>query len=254
MNKTKLSLVPIAVILFSALTFGQDEEKIQKLYSDAIQEMGGDSYLNVTDIVSEGNLFFFSREGSSGLIKYNDYSKLPDKSRNEVGNRKKERDIVVFDLGKNQGWIQDGQKETRAATPDEMIEFKNSVKHSLDNILRFRYKDPHNKLFYMGPGEGADVQFDLVKVLDEENDEVTVYFDRMNKLPAKVEYRSIGKHEVRLRIVEEYSQWHVTQGINTPLRSDRYRNGAKYSQQYIVKITYNNNLPDSLFGKPEPQK
>jgi hypothetical protein len=232
----------------------QDEERIQKLFQDAIQAMGGDAYLSVTDIVSEGNLFFFSREGSSGLIKYNDYVKLPDKRRNETGNRKKERDVVVFNLEKNEGWIQEGQKETRAAKPDEMTDFKNSVRHSLDNILRFRYRDPHNKLFYMGPGEGSDVQFDLVKLLDEDNDEVTVYFDRVGKLPVKVEYRTVGKNEVRLRVIEEYSQWHVTQGINTPLRKDTYRNGARYRQQFILKITCNNGLADSLFVKPEPQK
>ncbi len=254
MMNAKLTTIPVAILLFSALTFGQDEERIQKLYNDAIQALGGDAYLGVTDVATEGNVFFFSREGSSGLIKYNDYSKLPDRGRNEIGNRKKGRDIVVFNLAKNEGWIQEGQKETRAATPDEMIEFKNSLKHSLGYILRYRFKDPHNKLFYMGPGEGADVQFDLVKVLDEENDEVTVYFDRMNRLPAKIEYRTIGKNEVRLRIVEEFSQWHVTQGINTPLRSDTSRNGVKYRQRYIVKITYNGGIPDSMFEKPEPQK
>jgi hypothetical protein len=254
MKRMRIALILASTLFFSIAAPSQDEARIQKLFQDAIQLMGGEAYLGVTDVVSEGNLFFFSREGSSGLIKYNDYTKFPDKSRNEQGNRKKERDISVFNLEKNEGWIQEGQKETRAATPDELKGFRNSVKHSLDNILRFRYKDPHNKLFYMGPGEGSDVQFDLVKLLDEENDEVTIYFDRASKMPVKVEYRAIGKHEVRLRIMEDYSQWHVTQGINTPLRTDTYRNGAKFSQQFILKVTYNNNLPDSLFVKPEPQK
>src|SRR5687767_15970984 len=76
----------------------QDEEKIQKLFQDAIQAMGGQTFLRVSDLVSEGNMFFFDIEGnSSGLIKYNDYTKLPDKSRNEVGNKKKARDVVVLD-------------------------------------------------------------------------------------------------------------------------------------------------------------
>src|SRR5215831_595626 len=95
---------------------GQDDEKIQKLFRDAIEAMGGEKFLKVDDIVTEGNYFLFDRDGnSSGLIKYNDYTKLPDKSRNELGNKKKERDIVVFNLEKNEGWILEGQKETRAA-------------------------------------------------------------------------------------------------------------------------------------------
>jgi hypothetical protein len=83
---------------------------------------------------------------------------------------------------------------------------------------------------------------------------VTVFFDRISKLPAKIEYRSINSKGVRQRHVEEYSQWHVFQGIKTPLRIDRFINGRKDSQNFINKITYNNNLPDSLFVKPERPK
>src|SRR5687767_15580902 len=43
----------------------QDEEKIQKLFQDAIQAMGGQTFLRVSDLVSEGNMFFFDIEGRS---------------------------------------------------------------------------------------------------------------------------------------------------------------------------------------------
>jgi hypothetical protein len=233
----------------------QDEDRIKKLFQDAIKALGGEAFTNVTDMVSEGNYFGFNREGDqTGLIKYNDYTKLPDKSRFEIGNKKKMRDVTVFNLEKNEGWIQEGQKETRAATAQEMKDFRNSVKHSLDTIFRYRYKDPENKLFYLGPGEGDEVRFEMVKILDPENDEVTVYFDRASKLPAKIESRTINKRGIRVREVQEYSQWHVVQGVNTPLRLDVYANGVKSSGQYAVKVTFNNSLPDSLFSKPEPQK
>jgi hypothetical protein len=242
-------------MLLPCSSLAQDEEKIQKLFQDAVQTLGGETYLKVTDMVSEGNYFAFNREGDhSGLIKYNDYTKLPNKSRFELGNRKKERDITVFDLERDIGWILEGQKETRAATPDEMKEFRNAVKHSIDNVLRTRWKDPANKLFYLGPGEGAEVRFEMVRLLDPENDELTIYFDRISKLPAKIEYRSIDKRGVHLRHVQEFSQWHDIQGVNTPLRVDEYINGRQSAQMFILKIAYNNNLPDSFFSKPEPPK
>jgi hypothetical protein len=90
--------------------------------------------------------------------------------------------------------------------------------------------------------------------VDPENDEVIVYFDRMSRLPAKIEYRDISNKGVRRRHVEEFSQWHMKQGVNTPLRFDHYINGRRASQTFILKITYNNNLPDSLFTKPMPRK
>jgi hypothetical protein len=251
----KLPLTICIAVLFLPSARSQDEEKIQQLFQDAIQAMGGDAYLEVTDMQSEGQLFGFNAQGdSSRLIKFTDYTKLPDKSRNEQGNRKKELEIRVFNLEKNEGWILEGQKETRAATENEMKEFRDDVKHSIETIFRFRYKDPQNRLFYLGPGEGQDMMDDLVKLVDPDNDEVTIYFDRMSKLPAKIEYRTLSKKGVRERNIEEFSQWHVIQGVSTPMRTDGYVNGRRSFQLFVLKISYNNNLPDSTFSKPLPPK
>jgi hypothetical protein len=217
--------------------------------------MGGEAFLGATDMVSEGQVFMFDLQGeSSGLIKFIDYTKFPDKSRVEVGNKKRDLDITVYNLSKKEGWILEGQKATREANSDEMKEFKDDVNHSISNILRFRCKDPQNKLFYLGPGEGRDVTLEMVKLIDPENDEVTIYFDRISKLPAKLEFRRINSKGVRQRIVDEFSQWHMIQGVNVPMRIDSYVNGRRASQQFINKVTYNNNLQDSFFSKPIPPK
>ncbi|NLT67590.1 MAG: hypothetical protein GXX84_13400 [Acidobacteria bacterium] len=237
------------------LSLSQDEETINKLFQDAIEAMGGEAYLNVADMVSTGQYFLFDQEGrNSPMIRFTDYTKLPDKSRFESGNRKKELDIEVFNLEKNEGWILEGQKPVREAKPDEMKGFKEAVKHALDNIIRFRYKDPENKLFYLGPGEGHDVTLEVVKIVDPENDETIVYFDRISKLPARVEYRAVDSRGVRRRFVVEFSQWHVIQGVKTPLRVDVFVNGRRYRQIFTNQITYNNNLQDSFFSKPLPAK
>ncbi len=233
----------------------EDEDTIKKLFDDAIQTMGGEAYLSVTDMVSDGQMFGFNAEGdSSGLIKFKDYTKLPDKSRFEEGNRKKELDVTVFNLGKNEGWIMEGQKPVREATADEMKAFRNAVKHAIDIIFRVRYKDPETKKFYLGPGDGNDITLELIKLVDAENDEVTVYIDRISKLPAKIEYREMTSKGLRLHIIKEFSQWHVIQGINTPMRIDTSINGRRSEQQFIINLTYNNNLPDSFFSKPIPPK
>jgi len=232
-----------------------NEEIIKKLFDDAIKAMGGDAYLAVRDMTSEGQYFKFNHRGaSSGLIKFTDYTKLPDKSRFELGNKKKELDITVFDLAKNEGWILEGQKEVKAATADEMKGFRNTANHSSDNIFHFRYKDPRNRLFYLGPNESANVTLEMVKIIDPENDDVVVYFDRISKLPVKIESWRINDRGIRVREVNEYSQWHWIQGVNTPLRIDGYTNGRLSSQHFILKISYNNNIKDEFFSKPVPKK
>jgi hypothetical protein len=253
MKKLFLTL-SVALVSVTCL-HGQDNQIVQKLFQDAIRAMGGDAYLNVTDVVSEGQLFRFNREGQSSTpIKFADYTKFPDKSRYEEGNKKKEQDVFVFNLGTGEGWVQEGQKGVREAKPEEMESFKHSVKRSLDMICRFRYKDPENRLFYLGAGEGKDVTLEMVKLVDPENDEIILYFDRISKLPVKMEYHDLSSQGVRLHSVEEYSQWHMKQGVNTPLRVDRFLNGRTSSQHFILKITYNNGLRDDFFAKPIPPK
>jgi hypothetical protein len=253
MKKLYLTLTLVAVFALNAPS--QDKETIDKLFQDAIQAMGGETYLKVVDMVSDGQTFGFNKQGdSSGLMKFTDYTKLPDKSRFELGNRKKELDITVFNLQKNEGWILEGQKETRAAKPDEMKEFKDEVKHSLDNILHFRYKDPQNKIFYLGPGEGLDVTMEMVRIVDPENDETTLYFDRISKLPAKIEYKTVNAKGVRQRVVNEFLRWHDVQGVNTPLMVETHINGYRHSQTFTNKINYNNALSDNFFTKPVPPK
>jgi hypothetical protein len=247
--------IALAVFLCCAPARSQDEEKIKKLFEDAIAAMGGETYLGVKDMVTEANYFLFDRDGnSSGLIKYYDWTTLPNKSHNEIGNKKKLRDVTVFDLDKNVGWILEGQKDTRDATPEEMKSFKKAVNHALDNIMRTRWKDPTNKLFYLGPGEGRDLQLDQVQLIDPENDTVTIFFDRIKKLPAKIEYKDVSNRGVQLRQVDEFDQWHMIQGVNTPMRQDGFSNGRKRSQLFITSILYNTNIPDSTYTKPVPPK
>jgi hypothetical protein len=249
----------LAVFIFClmpASARGQEtgEGKTRTLFEDAISAMGGDAYMNVRDIVSEGQYFMFNSRGeSSGLIKFTDYTRLPDKSRFELGNKKNELEITIFDLAKNEGWIIEGELEARAATEEDMKSFWTSANHSLENIFRFRWKDPQNKLFYIGAGEGADVTRDMVRLIDPENDEVVIYFDRVSKLPVKIESQRVNQRGIRVRVVDEFSQWHKIQDVLTPMRIDSSTNGRRTSQQFVLKLSYNNNLRDDFFSRPAPK-
>jgi len=247
--------------LITALTFcffmssarGQeaDTEKIKALFENAIAAMGGEAFMNARDSISEGQLFVFNDRGeSSGLIKFADYTRFPDKSRFEMGNKKNSLEITIFDLEKNEGWIIEGQREPKAATEDDMNGFRAAANHSIDNIFRFRWKEPENKMFYLGLGDGSDVSREMVRLIDSKNDEVIIYFDRNSKLPVKIESYRINARGVRQRITSEYSQWHKFSNVLTPMRIDSYTNGRRSSQHFILRLAYNNNIQDSLFSRP----
>ena len=259
MKQSVLWRVFITALIFCSMivsAHGQeaDSEKIKALFEGAIDAMGGDAFMNVSDSISEGQLFMFNdRDQSSGLIRFMDYTKFPDKSRFELGNKKNELEITIFDLDKNEGWIIEGRREPRAAAEDEIKGFQAAANHSIDNIFRFRWKDPENKLFYIGAGDGADVTREVVKLIDRKNDEVAIYFDRASKLPVKIEFQQMTTRGVRQRVANEYSQWHKFQEVLTPLRIDGYKNGRRSSQQFIKKIVYNNNIKNDFFSGPVPK-
>jgi hypothetical protein len=247
----KLILICCTAIFLTPSIRSQEEDVARKFFDDAVEAMGGSAFLNVTDMASEGNYFLFNRSGaSSPLIKFTDHTKFPDKSRFRLGDKKNLIELQVFNLETNEGWIQEGDLEPKEATPDDIRDFKNAVKHSLEMIFRSRYKDPNNKLFYLGPGEGRDITLEKVKLIDPDNDEVTVYFNRLTKLPAKLEYVRVDQNGVRQRELREFSQWHWIQNVRTSLRTDGYTNSRQSFQIHIITIKYNNDLPDSLFSKP----
>ena len=61
----KILLIFWAALVCTPYARSQDDVKIQQLFEDAIQAMGGDAYLNVKDMVSDGQVFYFDREGRS---------------------------------------------------------------------------------------------------------------------------------------------------------------------------------------------
>ena len=77
-----------------------------------------------------------------------------------------------------------------------------------------------------------------------------IAFDVGSGLPFRMEYQEIGKFGRKLRIAEEFSNWHVIEGVNTPMRTDRFTNEEPSAQVFITKIDYNVGLPDSLFTEP----
>ena len=246
-----LTVLTCCFMLFAAHGQESSEEKIRTLFEDAIAAMGGDVYMDVREIVSEGQYFTFNTRGeSSGLIRFTEYTRLPDKNRFELGNRRNELEITIFDLEKNEGWIIMGERDARAATESEMRSFRESANYSMENIFRFSWNDPRNKLFYLGAGEGADVTRDVVRLINPDNNEVVIYFDRISRLPAKIEFQTTNERGIRVRVVEEYSQWHRTQGILSPRRIDSYTNGRRASQSFFLKISYNGNILEDLFSRP----
>ena len=66
-----VTLLTLGLLLTSRLLGrDQDEEKVKKLFQDAIQALGGDTFLRVTDMVSV-NLFYSAKCCKANILMQN---------------------------------------------------------------------------------------------------------------------------------------------------------------------------------------
>ena len=233
----------------------EGEKQARAAIEQSIQALGGKAFLEVRDIKSNGRYYRFRKGANSVGVVYQDYTRLPNKSRYEEGTKKKDKEVTVYNLDLNKGWLLEGRKGVREAKPEEVDQFRRTVKHAVENVLRTRFNEPGVKLFYYGPNEvSGKVRSEAVELLDTENDAVIVYFDARTRLPIKLEYTEVSTDGRKQKVEEEYTNWHNIQGVQTPLRVDILVDGELANQRFVEKLSYNNSLPDTLFDKPQPEK
>lgn len=250
-----LQLVLLLMLARSVGTAGQaasqpsSKDKVQKLIDQAIQSLGGEAYLGVKDYMAIGR-YYVIEEDRQGWTEFVDQMRYPSKARQETG-KKDDKESSIFDLEAGKGWVLFGDFEVRPATPEKLERFRKSLNHNLDYILRFRLKEKGVTLHYFGSDlVNGRKAVEVIEVIDAENDTVRISFDESDGLPIRLEFQEIGKYGRRLRIAEEFSNWHVIEGVKTPMKTDRLTNEQPSAQIFISKIDYNVGLADSLFVEP----
>jgi hypothetical protein len=214
----------------------------KKVLDDMFEKLGGQSFLDVTDIHTAGNFYQFKRGELTGGDYYIDYIRFPFKERTEFG-RTKNKEITIN--SGDQGWkITPKDKDPKDQTPGEISEFKANFKTGFDYILRFTLAEPKTTIQNIGSEIVDFNRADIIEIRDPEKNRIVLYVDRTTKLPVKLQVRRIDEKVTR---EERYANWHAFQGIMTPLFVSRYTDGDKTMEVRVDTASYNTNLPDNLF-------
>lgn len=231
------------------------EKKAREIIESAIEAMGGDAYRNVETMVSNGRFFWFQK-GRKAFSRYQDWTTLdPIRSRFQLGKKADKPDYVeIYNLELGKAWKQEGLDVEEL--PEKKIEdFKRAVKEDVDVILRQRLNEEGMTMYYYGPDEIAGQgEYEAIEFLDLTNDSVIVFFSRKTHLPSKIETSFTDEAGIRRKREQEYSNWHVVQGVNMPLRFDTYVDGEISSQRFIEKIALNESIPPEYFLEPKVEK
>jgi hypothetical protein len=237
----------------------QNAAKARALIAQAIEALGGNTYLNIEDMTQEGRSYSFHHGDPTGAgVLYWRLYRFPDRERDELT---KKRDVVYVYNGNNGYEIT--YKGVRADDPKSVADFIRRRKYSLEWVLRRWLNEPGMALFYDGPAVAAQKDTQQVTLVNSKNESVDLFFDNSTHLPVKKSFSWRDPTDKERNIEEEiYDNYRPVEGVMTPFSVTRFYNGDMASQRFLNSIRYNTGLSDSLFNvsvtydanQPAPRK
>ena len=207
-----------------------------------IQAMGGQAWLNVTDMREQGRTWSIYHDQPTGTAEFWLFWKYPDKERVELT---KKRDWIIINNG-DQGY-EITFRGTALEDQKALQDYLRRRKYSLVWVLRQWLNQPGVALFYDGQVVAAQKQAEQVTIMNAQNEAVTIDMDYDSHLPIKKSFTWRDADRYRNEEVELYDNYKMIQGVATPLSITRFHNGDMVNQRFITDASYNQNLADSLF-------
>jgi hypothetical protein len=215
--------------------------------------MGGSAYMGVRSVVGQG-LFTPYRDGQSTVpVKFVDYIVYPDRERTEF--RGQGLKIIQTNTG-DTGWVYDGESKTlKDATPQQVADFRLSLRASFDNLLRGVWRKEGARLSYIGRREaGLGQRNEAVRLVYP--DDLTIEFEvgARDARPAKIIYKRKDAKGEEVQEEDRLAQHVMVNGILAPFIIDHYRNGVQSSRINYESIEFNRAVADALFVRPASAK
>lgn len=242
--------VVVVLVALSSSGYAQTTPAARQLLDSMINALGGRWFLEATEIQSTGRFFTFKRDIVASADNYTDYLKFPDKERTEFG---KDKDKTVQINRGLEGWIvkppdkPKGDPDVEEQSPAVTAEALKDFKLSFDYVVRFVVNSPKASVLSTGSEVLDARRVDVVEIRDEEKNLMRIFIDRETRLPMKTQTRRANESSLH---EETYGNWHVFDGVMTPLMVVRYKDGVKTMEMRVQSAKYNPGFADSLFAPP----
>lgn len=226
------------------------------LLEQMVAALGGDAWLNRKTAVFHGNTAaFFRGQPNLGSPPFWDFRQFGDGTHPEIDRIEytKKRDIVQ--IYKADNGYEVTYKGNKPLPVDQVKDYYLRQTHSLESIIQVWLKQPDTVVLYEGASSVERRQADKVTLLSANNDAVTVELDATSHLPLR---RTFESRNVQFKDhdedVEQYDDYHLIQGIMTPLTVSRYRNGDLANQRFYLDVKYNEAIAPDMFDTDLPLK
>ena len=219
-------------------------KKAKQILDDMIRALGGEGYLNIHTITSEGRSYSFWHGKPSGMgVVFWRFWEWPDKDRVELT---KQRDVVELNVG-DKGY-EITYKGTATQDPKQVEDYLRRRDHSLETVVRTWLRASGAIILYSGTAIVEQTLTDEVTVFNAENDSVTISVDPRSHLPVRktFSYRDPVDRQ-KDDDSEIFANYRLVQGVNTPFSMVRMQNGEMRGQRFVTNVTYNTELAPALF-------
>jgi hypothetical protein len=246
----KLLTVIVAVLLLalphSMRTQTGDDEgaknaaKARAALDAMVKAMGGSAWMNIQNQMRQGHIAaFFQGNPDLGTEETFEYHQWPDHDRIEVT---KHRDVVEFFLGR-QGW-EVTYRGKHALDKDILDDYLRRRDHSIETAVKVWMKEPNTILLYEGQHMAERHLAEQVTLISPQNEAITILMDEQTHLPLQrsFEWRDPVYKDKNID-TEEYDDYHVIDGFQTPFTITRLKNGDTVRQYYVTHVSFNENLP-----------
>ncbi len=226
---------------------GNDEENARQarvLLDQAIQALGGQTYLSVHDMEQQGRTYSFHHgTATTGGVVFWRFVEYPDRERIEVT---PQRDVAVVYVG--QKGYEITYKGPHALEKKDLDDYLRRRRLSLENILRTWVNDPSVALFYDGKALAGNEAAEQVTLINAKDEAVSLFFDLESHLPIRKTYKWRDPVDRDRNVEEEiYDNYKPVQGIMTPYSFTRYYNGDMQAQRFLNSIHYNEGVDEAMF-------
>ena len=219
--------------------------KAKSVLQQAIDGLGGATYLNVHNSQCTGRYAQFQHSGEiGGYIEAREYREMPDKWRMEYDPKA----IIVNVYAGNKGWSLDrsGVSEVPA---EDIADYQEQLRMQMGNVLRNRL-DESALFFRYGGRDVVDLkEADWVEIGDQGRT-LRIAVGRNDHLPIRsVLLGRDPKTGEKTERSTYYTTYHAIDGIQTPFRESRFLNGRQVYQVFWETCAYNVDLPANFFTR-----
>jgi len=222
----------------------ENARKAKATIEQAIQALGGQTYLTLRDREQQGRGYSFhhGRPNGSGGVFWS-FTEFPDKERVELT---KERDIAELYVG-NKAW-EITFKGPHPIEQKDLDDYLRRRRFSLDTVLRTWVNDPSVVLLFEGFAIAAQHPATQITLINSQNESVTLYFDSDTHLPVKKSFSWRDPTDRQKNVEEEvYENYRQVSGVMAPYNLTRYFNGDMTSQRFLNSVTINQGLDEAMF-------